>query len=159
MGLDMYINRVNRTNHSVEELIEFYNDGGDPVHPDNQACKPFLPLYKFDFGDYYSIFHEACYWRKFNALHNWFVINLQDGVDNCGHYELTKEKVNECLDVLKEVKETKNSKLLEPKSGFFFGSTSVDNYYWQDVDNAIKQLENLLTLDWNAYRFFYHSSW
>lgn len=155
----MYINRVNRTEHTVEELKEFYYNNDLQVHPDNEACKPFFPLFKYSFGEYYSIFHEACYWRKFNALHNWFVNNLQDGVDDSGHYELTIEKVNECLDVLKETKETKNSRLLEPKSGFFFGSTSIDQYYWRDIDDAIKQLEDLLQKDWNAYRFFYHSSW
>jgi hypothetical protein len=158
MGLDMYINRVNRTNHSVEELVEFYHERDD-VTPESQDCQPFLPLRKFDWGDAYCIFHEACYWRKFNALHNWFVNNLQNGVDDCGFYELTQEKVNECLDVLREVKDTKKYKLMEPKSGFFFGSTEVDEWYWDGVDNAIDQLEKLLNLDWNAYRFFYHSSW
>jgi hypothetical protein len=157
MGLDMYIKRVVRTNHSIDELRKI--DNKENLKPDLEEAKPFLPLHKWSFGDYYSIFHEACYWRKFNALHNWFVTNVQLGVDDCDSYELTEEHIEDCLNVLKTVLETKDSSLLEPTSGFFFGSTAVDDYYFQDVEGAISQLEELLTLDWETNRFFYRASW
>lgn len=153
----MYIKRVVRTNHSIDELNKI--DNNENLKPDLEEVKPFLPLYKWSFGDYYSLFHEACYWRKFNALHNWFVTNVQSGVDNCEYYELTEEHIEDCLDVLRTVLETKDSSLLEPTSGFFFGSTDVDDYYFQHVEGAISQLEELLTLDWETNRFFYRSSW
>lgn len=157
MGLDMYINRVNRTNHSVEELMEIDNE--EDTTPNSEKVKPFLPLRKYCFGDYYSIFHEACYWRKFNALHNWFVTNVQNGVDDCNAYELSEEDIEKCLNVLRTVRDTKDASLLEPKSGFFFGSTEVDDYYFADVENAIDQLQILLALDWEKNRFFYRASW
>ena len=153
----MYIKRVNRTNHSIDEINKI--DNKENLKPDLEEVKSFLPLHKWSFGDYYSIFHDACYWRKFNALHNWFVNNVQLGVDNCEYYELTEEHIEDCLNVLKTVLETKDSSLLEPKSGFFFGSTAVDDYYFQDVEGAISQLEELLTLDWETNRFFYRASW
>ncbi len=153
----MYINRVNRTNHSVEELMEIDNE--EDTNPNSEKVKPFLPLRKYSFGDYYSIFHQACYWRKFNALHNWFVNNVQNGVDDCNAYELTEEHIEDCLNVLRTVRDTKDASLLEPKSGFFFGSTEVDEYYFADVENAIDQLQILLALDWEKNRFFYRASW
>lgn len=157
MGLDMYIKRVNRTNHSIDEINKI--DNTENLKPDLEEVKSFLPLHKWSFGDYYSIFHDACYWRKFNALHNWFVTNVQLGVDNCEYYELTEEHIEDCLNVLKTVLETKDSSLLEPKSGFFFGSTAVDGYYFECIEVSISQLEELLTLDWETNRFFYRASW
>lgn len=155
MGLDMYINRVNRTNHTIDEMETINRDAA----PERPEVAPFLPLYKYSFGDFYSIFHEVCYWRKFNALHNWFVNNVQNGVDNCQSYELTKKHIESCLDVLRIVDKTKDASLLEPKSGFFFGSVNVDEYYFTDVKNSIEKLENLLDEDWEKNRFFYLASW
>jgi hypothetical protein len=115
----MYIKRVKRTDHTVKFLEVINNE--ENLKPESEVAQPFLPLYKYDFGEYYSVFHQACYWRKFNALHNWFVANIQDGVDDCGSYEIQIENLNDCIATLKEVAKTKNHKLLEPKSGFFFG--------------------------------------
>ena len=30
--------------------------------------------------------YEVLMWRKANAIHNWFVQNVQKGVDDCGVY-------------------------------------------------------------------------
>lgn len=38
---------------------------------------------------------EVAYWRKANAIHKWFVDNVQDGDDNCGTYLLTKKNIEE----------------------------------------------------------------
>ena len=35
------------------------------------------------------------YWRKANAIHQWFVDNCQDGVDDCGSYMVDREKLEE----------------------------------------------------------------
>lgn len=48
-------------------------------------------------------FEEVGYWRKANAIHKWFVENVQDGEDDCGQYEVCKEQLEELLDVCKEV--------------------------------------------------------
>lgn len=50
------------------------------------------------------ISEEVGYWRKANQIHNWFVENVQDGVDDCCyHDEVTKEILEELLDVCKRV--------------------------------------------------------
>lgn len=50
-------------------------------------------------------FNEVAYWRKANQIHNWFVENVQDGVDDCGYYEVSRQKLQDlladCRDVLK----------------------------------------------------------
>jgi hypothetical protein len=53
--------------------------------------------------------------------------------------------------------------LLPPTSGFFFGSTNIDEYYWQDIEETHKQLTELLDEiteenKWN-YCIEYQASW
>lgn len=49
-------------------------------------------------------FNEVAYWRKANQIHNWFVENVQDGMDDCGYYEVSRQQLQEllgdCRDVL-----------------------------------------------------------
>lgn len=49
-------------------------------------------------------FNEVAYWRKANQIHNWFVENVQDGIDDCGYYEVSRQQLQEllrdCRDVL-----------------------------------------------------------
>lgn len=58
--------------------------------------------YKFDTEMKYphdNIIEEVGYWRKANAIHNWFVEHVQDGIDDCRyHDEVTKELLEELLD-------------------------------------------------------------
>lgn len=51
-----------------------------------------------------EITEEVAYWRKFNALHNWFVQKLADGVDDCREIYVTPKDLKELLETLKEVK-------------------------------------------------------
>lgn len=54
---------------------------------------------------------EIGYWRKANAIHLWFVKNVQEGDDNCGEYPVTKEKLQELRDLCQKVIDS--SKLIE----------------------------------------------
>lgn len=52
----------------------------------------------------YRIIEEIGYWRKVNQIHNWFVENVQNGVDDCDyHNEVTKEDLEELLDICQRV--------------------------------------------------------
>ena len=46
---------------------------------------------------------ELAYWRKANQIHKWFVDNVQEGVDNCGEYYVSHEKLQELLDTVNNV--------------------------------------------------------
>src|SRR5438046_10755226 len=49
------------------------------------------------------IVEEAGYWRKANAIHNWFVENVQDGMDDCREYYVPREKLQELLSIVNKV--------------------------------------------------------
>ena len=49
------------------------------------------------------VVEEAGYWRKANAIHRWFVDNVQDGDDNCGTYYVSIDNLKELLATVDEV--------------------------------------------------------
>ena len=52
-----------------------------------------------------SIIEEVGYWRKANAIHKWFVDNIQDGEDDCGYYEVAPEQLEELLNICNLIKQ------------------------------------------------------
>lgn len=53
----------------------------------------------------YSEDGEIGYWRKANHIHKWFVENVQNGVDDCGFYAVSKDKLLELHKLCKEILE------------------------------------------------------
>jgi hypothetical protein len=156
MGLDMYLYKktyVKKWEH-IEDDKQFHvtvTRGGN----DFIAIDPERVCY---------IVEEVGYWRKFNALHNWFVQNCQDGNDNCGEYYVEHEQLKELVEVLRKVIKYKDSvdaevlgDLLPTASGFFFGGTDYDEWYFSDVQDTIELVDKLLLEDGGD--FYYHSSW
>ena len=103
---------------------------------------------------------ELVYWRKANAIHNWFVVNVQNYKDDCEIYPVSKEKLEELLHACKEVLDdyTKAEELLPTKGGFFFGSTLYSDYYF---DNIIFTMNNLMKIlnKKDLKNLYYWSSW
>lgn len=115
---------------------------------------------------------EIGYWRKANGIHNWFVKNCQNGNDDCKSYYIPKEKIEEllkiCIEINEKYKENEKKgistakQLLPTQSGFFFGSTEYDKWYFNDIKETIKILETTLTEitnDKNSGSIYYRSSW
>lgn len=105
---------------------------------------------------------RAGYWRKANAIHKWFVDNVQDGVDDCGEYEVTQEKLAELANLCRHVwkERGKATEKLPMCEGFFFGSKEIDEYYWECLLDTAEQIEKLLTTEGiNQWSFTYQSSW
>ena len=74
------------------------------------------------------ITEEIGCWRKANAIHKWFVDNVQDGKDDCRTAHVSREKLEELLDVCKKV--AKASKLVDGKieNGYSFeGNKLIPN--------------------------------
>ena len=42
-------------------------------------------------------------WRKANAIHKWFVDNVQEGVDDCGRYYVSEDKLIQLKKVCEQV--------------------------------------------------------
>ena len=150
MGLDMYLEKrtyVKQWDHqSAEEKHEvLVTKGGQPTKIDPKKVK--------------YIIEEAGYWRKANQIHRWFVENVQNGVDNCGEYYVGSEKLTELLELCKKVEADHSlaDELLPSASGFFFGGTDYDEWYYNDITNTIAILEEALEDEHGD--FYYSSSW
>lgn len=102
-----------------------------------------------------KIVEHAAYWRKSNAIHNWFVKNVQDGEDDCKEYPVSFKQLMQLKETCKKVLEKKSADGLEPVGGFFFGSTEVDEYYFGDIQETIIALEGLDA----EGDYYYRASW
>ena len=103
---------------------------------------------------------EAAYWRKANHIHNWFVENVQEGVDNCSSYYVSRPNLEVLLNTCKDVLSNKEkaADLLPSSGGFFFGSTDYDKWYFDETERTVALIQKTLELpdDWD---FEYQSSW
>ena len=129
------------------------------------------------------------YWRKHNAIHSWFVRELAGGTDECQPIYVGREDLARlraiCREILATVKrgpETSQAgifgaytyrpvieidtelaqELLEPQSGFFFGSTDYVDYYVDGLEYTADLIDILLDekkfppMQWD---FQYQASW
>jgi hypothetical protein len=161
MGLDMYL-------YADRYIVSFGNED-DPDTKLSQVLKEFCP--EMSNMEPHAVRFQIAYWRKANAIHKWFVDNVQDGVDDCGYYHVTEEQLAELYELVSELLKTKDEdkahELLPPTSGFFFGSDMVDDDYWSDLEDTLDQLTKIRkNLMMNALKgknfymdFHYHSSW
>ena len=102
---------------------------------------------------------QVAYWRKSNQIHGWLVEHdVIQPDDNCTERLVTKENlkllVEDCKAVLKD--HSLAEELLPPTSGFFFGSGSISDWYFEDLKATVDKLEPLL--DTNEI-YIYHDWW
>ena len=173
MGLDMYLTAneyVSRTQRDPQGLSYdtpkendlFYNLAGR--HPGWIDTAGYQGI---------SVSYPIAYWRKANAIHNWFVQNVQDDRDECQKSYVSPENLRELREACQAVLATKNNSLvsvkevaeengLAPLAGFFFGGTDYDEYYYDDLEYTVKmidRLENSGVFD-NAWKDIeYQASW
>lgn len=109
------------------------------------------------------------YWRKANAIHNWFVTECQDGVDKCQETEVSPEALAhlakiaaEALDAYNEGDLDRAAETLAPTAGCFFGSTEVDEWWAMQAQRTAIEVEaavrNCVARP-GKVRFIYQSSW
>lgn len=148
MGLDMYL--------SAKRYLFSFNEHDKALADKIDAEIGFNGL-----GRTKEISREAMYWRKSNAIHHWFVMNVQNGEDNCGEYYVSRDQLKELLDTLHKVNDDHSlaEELLPTESGFFYGDTKYEDWYFEDIQNTIPVLENLLSENLNQWDFYYKSSW
>ena len=105
---------------------------------------------------------EVAYWRKANAIHGW-IISYTDAVDNGTPISLTKRDLfvlrETCIEVLDAHTEEKAMELLPPTSGFFFGSNTIDEWYWSDIQDTVDKLNKALEQSVDDAMFEYYASW
>lgn len=126
MGLDMYLERMPRYRgatakdvNAVENYLDWQRNKtegskyadctfeewcGIKKMPSQSNIDFYSQFYTEGKYGFYHIAEQVGYWRKANQIHNWFVNNIQDGVDDCGyHREVTEDDLNELLDVCQQV--------------------------------------------------------
>jgi hypothetical protein len=151
MGLDMYLEKrtdVRQWNFQKEEdQFEVVVKKGGVTYP------------KINPKNVTTIVEEAGYWRKANAIHRWFVENVQDNVDNCGEYFVPLSSLEELLELCEKVKlnPEQADELLPTSSGFFFGGDEYDEWYFDKIDYTIEVLKEALADKDSSY--YYSSSW
>jgi hypothetical protein len=107
-----------------------------------------------------SVMVTVAYWRKVNAVHAWFVREVQGGRDECQEAYVPREKLVQLAATCEQAIVDQNSELLPPQAGFFFGDTAVDDYYWQDLAFTRDQVRAILNNPKLAdFEFYYQSSW
>ena len=152
MGLDSYLYKKSYVRsvdwHKPEARMEVEVKTGGKV---DERIKPERVRY---------IVEEVAYWRKANQIHNWFVQNVQNGIDECQSSYVSREQLEELLDVCKKVEADNElaGTLLPSTSGFFFGGTEYDEWYFKDISNTIVYLTEILEDEMADY-FEYSASW
>ena len=165
MGLDMYLSarkHLEKINwKTLQENHDMETSSPEAVYPKFNDLMELTQLTDVATDIYGASVEVTCaYWRKANQIHKWFVDNIQDANDNCGEYYVSQEKLIELIALCKHALDTKDPRVLPPQSGFFFGSTDIDEWYWKDLTNTINQLERVLSLEQvDNLSFYYHSSW
>jgi len=161
MGLDMYLSKKTYIGNQYKQPEQQVS----VIIPENQKDVTFPVQETIKQNRITYIQEEVGYWRKANHIHNWFVENVQDGEDDCREYEVSEDDLTDLLNLCKQVIENKDKadELLPSINGFFFGSTEYDEWYFQQCQDTINIIENILKekgekgyLDGEIY---YNSSW
>ena len=100
-------------------------------------------------------------WRKSNQVHQWFVDNCQDGVDDCLEAYVSRDHLIALRDICQKVLADHGlaDELLPTASGFFFGSTQYDEFYFGDLEDTVLMINEALVNVPTDYDFTYQSSW
>jgi hypothetical protein len=165
MGLDMYLHAkkyVEKVNwQALRDNDELSYDSPEVVSPLWKNIVDVADMADVA-TDIYGVNVEVtcAYWRKANQIHKWFVDNVQRGIDDCGEYYVSHEKLQALLDLVNRALAERNPTLLSPQGGFFFGSTDIDEWYWKDLKNTKTKLERIFALpEMSKLSFYYTSSW
>lgn len=151
MGLDMYFT-------ARRYLWSFPEDGPDAKLA--QKMKEFFPNLP-DNAKFKDVAVEFGYWRKANAIHKWFVDNVQEGKDECQEAYVEREDIERLLAAVNTVLNDHSLApiLLPTESGFFFGDTSYDDWYFRNLEDTKTIMENALAENMKDWEFYYRSSW
>ena len=147
MGLDMYLTEriyvgAEYEHREVTGDVSIYVMG-EPLD---------IPLNKVS-----EIMLRVAYWRKDNQIHNLFITNHANGVDDCQEIGVIGAELEQlvalCEDVLRDHSKAKD--LLPPAQGFFFGTYEYDDWYFQGLEDTVRQLRDVKE---DSY-YIYQASW
>jgi hypothetical protein len=158
MGLDMYLTAEaytsGYTSTQLNAALVGVIGGNRPPAIDDSGC--------------ITVEVGVMYWRKANAIHRWFVENVQSGEDDCEKRCVSREDLRALMALCDQVLAARNpdqaEEMLPTESGFFFGSTDYDDWYWKDIQDTADGLHRIdawIASDEGSsnWDFYYRSSW
>jgi hypothetical protein len=162
MGLDQYLT-------AKKYVSKWDYSGGFDSRVITQEFQDLLPMDTPDITKYgqfagISVEYPAGYWRKANAIHNYFVNTVGGGVDECQEMWVHRETLSELRERCQKVITSDNTEEmaeevgLETTSGFFFGDTEYGEWYKEDLKLTIEIIDHVLTLP-EEYSLHYQASW
>lgn len=121
MGLDMYLH--------AEKFVRGWDHSKDPAF---DKIIDLVGVRPDDGSPHVEVSVCIGYWRKANQIHNWFVQNVQGGVDECQDSYVSREKLTELLGICKTVLAA--SEMVQAK---------IENGYSLDKDgNRVPNMED-----------------
>ena len=153
MGLDMYLSGKN-SDGSLSEVAYWRKANSihawfvDHVQNGVDKCQE-SPVTREQLNELLSICHEVIKSSTLIDGHVWDGQHM--GPDTNGEWvdDYIEGKVIAEPEVIE--------RLLPTRQGFFFGSVSYDEGYFQDIKDTVRQLQVALALEFKE--FSYHSSW
>lgn len=108
---------------------------------------------------------EILYWRKANMIRSWFINHtalLSD--DDCVYIPISRETLELLRSDLIDTLDDHNlaTVLFPTSSGFLFGSTEYDEYYWNNLKYTLEDVTKILDediVDWDNEVVEYYDSW
>lgn len=124
MGLDMYLEKhtyVEQWDHHPTEkrYAVTVTRGGKPV----PSIKPERVTY---------IVEQVAYWRKANAIHRWFIDHAAGGVDDHRDAEVSREQLQELLDLVTTVLASSTLVPAKIKNGYRLTSEGKEEPIMED---------------------------
>lgn len=111
MGLDMYLSaRRYTSDYSDKEARQKLLSLADSLLPPDGNLGSI------------TISRDVAYWRKANQIHKWFVDTVQEGNDDCGTYDVSREQLEELLDRCRKVVAASTMKKVKITNGYTYTS-------------------------------------
>lgn len=156
--VELHKSRINELKNewSVEEHDRLVRDIKEFCHcnsafydyyykdPSNKTKESF-DAWADDIAKLTDYIHPTGYFRKVNFIYAYFADRhgLEDEMYSWVTKEDLKDIINRCASVLAD--HSMADKLLPTCSGCFFGSTEYNEYYFNDVNDVLQQLGNILS--------------
>jgi hypothetical protein len=124
MGLDQYLSKrhyvQNWEHNGAEGQFQITVKRGNKEYP----------LIKTDKITY--ITEQVGYWRKANAIHQWFIDNCNEGNDQCIDIYVDRAKLQELYDACVLVRDNSKLKPAKLKNGYTIGEDEEKKYNYVD---------------------------
>lgn len=149
MGLDMYLTGKIYIGANYE-----HNDVSGSINLKKAGMDVDVPIDKID-----NIEIGLGYWRKANAIHKFFIDNCGRGDSEAQCMYVERDALKELLELCKRVEKNHDiaEALLPTQSGFFFGYTEYNDYYFNCINDTIHIIEDALKYKYVDY--YYSASW